>query len=93
MARARGSFLDTIWARLIAGLVALLFAGALAWLNRGALTGSAPSGPLAACLEERLGHVDKLIADGAVKPDKADEFRIRARQFCEQTVPVGASGS
>jgi hypothetical protein len=85
------SFLDTIWARVVAGLVALVFAGLLVWLNRDALTGgtNAAAGPLAACLAERLAHVDRLIADGVVKAGQADEFRIRARQFCEQTVPAG----
>lgn len=88
MARTQGTFLDTVWARLIAGLVAASVSGLLVWINRDALTSSpAATGPLAECLAERLGHVDKLIADGVVTAGQADEFRIRARQFCEQTAP------
>jgi hypothetical protein len=87
VARKQGTFLDSVWARLIAGLVAATVSGLLVWINRDALTGAAaPTGPLAECLAERLGHVDKLIVDGVVSSGQADEFRIRARQFCEQTV-------
>ncbi len=87
MARKERPFLDTVWARLIAGLVAASVSGLLVWINRDALSGAAaPTGPLAECLAERLGHVDKLVADGVVKGGQAGEFRIRARQFCEQTV-------
>ena len=88
MAPAGGSFLDTIWARLLAGLVALVFAGILAWINRDALSGpEAASGPLAECLAERLGDVDAMVADGVISDGQAAQFRIRARQLCEQTVP------
>jgi len=87
VARRQRAFLDSVWARLIAGLVAATFTGLLVWINRDALTsGPATDGPLAECLAERLGHVDKLVADGVVTEGQAGEFRIRARQFCEQTV-------
>jgi len=82
----RQSFLDTIWARLIAGLVALAAAGVLAYLSRDAIwttAGTDPEGSPTACLEEQLGHIDKLVAEGAVKSGQVAEMRIRARQFCE----------
>lgn len=85
---ARASFLDTIWARLIAGLVALAASGLLAYLNLAALTGTVESGgdgPLTACLEKRLGYVEAMVADGVVKTGHAAELRIRARQQCGQT--------
>ena len=82
----RTSFLDTIWARLIAGLVALTAAGSLAYLNREAFF-APPMGSQvdahSACLEERFKDIDDMVADGTVKPGQAAEFRIRARQLCQ----------
>jgi hypothetical protein len=88
--RSGRSFLDTVWARVIAGLVALAAAGALVALNRDALFGSGAHEPIADCLNEQLGLVEKLVSEGKVQPGQVDEMRIRARQLCAQApVPGG----
>ncbi len=42
---------------------------------------------LAACIAERAGHVDKMIADGVIDAAQADSFRARAIAFCQQQFP------
>jgi len=83
----RKSFLDTVWARLIAGLVAATFAALLVWINRDALMETAGGGLQDTCLAQRMADIDKLVADGTISGGQAKEFQIRARQLCAQSAP------
>jgi hypothetical protein len=86
------SFADTAAARGIAALVLVLVILSLIWLHRHDLFLSeqpAASNPaLAACIAERVGHVETMQDEGVITPQQAESFRARAIQFCEQTVPA-----
>ncbi len=73
--------------------VALVMIAALAAIHRDDLTANSettaegPPGALAACLAERLGAVDQMIADGVVGPEKASLFKDRAQALCHTQNP------
>lgn len=42
---------------------------------------------LAACLEERVGHVDQMKADGVINEHQHGQFASRARSLCQAQNP------
>lgn len=84
------SFIDGPGARIVAVLVLIGVGAVLAamhWDDVFAPEGEAGAGldpAVAACIAERVGHVDRMVADGVVAAAQADSFRARAIQFCEQ---------
>ncbi len=42
----------------------------------------APQGAYAACLADRHGAVDQMVADGVIGPDKEALFKSRAEALC-----------
>ena len=85
--------LDRRGARFTAIVVAAVMVAALGYIHRDDLmagpvdTANAPTGALARCLEERLGAVDQMIADGVVGPEKASLFKDRAQALCHAQNP------
>lgn len=85
-----GGFLESGKARVLAGFVALAGLALLAAYNWELMFPPPPppeaavSGPpeLIACLKERTGAVDKMLADGVVGQAQYAEFRGRAEAFC-----------
>lgn len=80
-------FLDTIWMRLIAALVAicgvLLFVAANQDFLSRAFAGSAgESGPYEACLNERMEAVERLAQEAGYTAKQRELAEIRAREFC-----------
>lgn len=99
------SFADTIFARLIALLLAIGF-GAILYLNWGSdfeelFAGSSPAIPISAgipqvenenaaleaCLQQRVGDVDKMKADGIISDSQYAQFRQRAEDLCRAQNP------
>lgn len=83
-------FADSLAARGIAGLVVLASAAgilAVAWddLFPAPVAGIEASGnpELTACLQERVGAVNKMREDGVIDATQYDQFRARAESFCE----------
>lgn len=37
---------------------------------------------LAACLEERVGHVEQMFADGLINEGQKEQFAVRAQALC-----------
>lgn len=84
------SFVDGPGGRITAGIVLVLVAAALAFYHREDLFGSeqvtSTGNPaLDACLAERLGQVERMVADGVVEGAQAEAFRSRAAELCRQT--------
>lgn len=42
---------------------------------------------LAACLEERIGHVEQMKADGVINEHQYGQFSGRARALCQEQNP------
>ena len=87
-------FLDGRGARLAAGgviVVGLAVLTAFHWEDLFPPPAAEVAGnpELAACIAERGGHVDKMVADGVIGADQAEGFRARAIAFCEQQFPPG----
>jgi hypothetical protein len=81
------SFLDRPIARVLALCVALLCAGALAWLHRADLfpTTFAPQAaddPFARCFAERSAEVDRMLSEGMIDQARAELFKSRAEAMC-----------
>ncbi|UUX52031.1 hypothetical protein NUH88_10070 [Nisaea acidiphila] len=88
----RTAFLDSWRARALAGLVLVGAASSLAYLHRGDIAGflGAPeekampaNGPLAECLSQRYGAVDKMLQEGIIDEAKHRLFRQRAAAMCQ----------
>lgn len=88
----RAAFLDSWRARAIAGLVLVGAAATLAHLHRDDIAGllGAPeeeampaNGPLAECLSQRYGAVDKMLEEGIIDEAKHRLFRRRAAAMCQ----------
>lgn len=89
---AADPFIDSWRARLVAGLVLILSAASLAYIHREDLTVLAGGDPaqavpvnpaLAACLTERYGAVDRMLAEGVIDDAKHTLFRQRAAAMCQ----------
>ena len=83
-------YLDGRGARIVAGAVlvfSLAMIGFLARENFLPATEEAAQSTgnpeLDACLEERVGAVDQMRADGVINAGQYDQFRARAVGFCE----------
>ncbi|MEO9901967.1 hypothetical protein [Nisaea sp.] len=85
-------FIDSRRARLVAGLVLILSVASLAYIHREDLTvlkgvDDAPALPanpeLAACLSERYGAVDRMLAEGVIDDAKHTLFKQRAAAMCQ----------
>ncbi|MEQ8332494.1 hypothetical protein [Nisaea sp.] len=85
-------FIDSRRARLVAGLVLVVAVSMLVYFHRAdlrTLAGgrAAPETPatpeLAACLSERYGSVDRMLADGVIDDVKHTLFRQRAAAMCQ----------
>lgn len=81
------SFFDSIWARLIAALVALggvaLFVAAnpVLFEPEAEMAGAGNSG-YQQCLDERIAAVDKLAAEAGFSIKQKELARIRAAETC-----------
>lgn len=89
---AAAPFIDSRRARLVAGLVLVVAASTLVYIHRadlkalagGSATPEKPANPeLAACLSERYGAVDRMLADGVIDDVKHTLFRQRAAAMCQ----------
>jgi len=85
-------FIDSRRARFVAGLILVVAGSALVYIHRADLTALAggsgapatPANPeLAACLSERYGAVDRMLADGVIDDVKHTLFRQRAAAMCQ----------
>jgi len=87
---AGGAFIDSWRARAVAGLVLAGAVASLAYLHRDDIAGllgeepvAAPAnGPLADCLAERYGAVDRMRDEGIIDEAKHRLFRQRAEAMC-----------
>lgn len=82
--------------RIIAIGVMLFSASILAWYHRADLLPSPeadqPDNPaLEACLTQRLGEIDTMVADGLITPEQAGPFKTRAQAFCHETTAAPPS--
>ncbi len=81
--------IDGWFGRVLAFIVILVCATALIFINRTKLFGTdAPTDEifnpeLTACLENRVGAIDKMRADGVIDEGQYSVFRGRAELFCE----------
>ncbi len=85
-------FIDSWRARLVAGLVLILSVASLVYIHREDITmlargDDAPAMPanpeLAACLAERYGAVDRMLAEGVIDDAKHTLFKQRAAAMCQ----------
>lgn len=88
------AFIDRPAARYVAGGIAGLMVLLLLVINREALFGGsaqveveAANPDYVACLEERLGHVDGMVADGVITSVQAEDFKARATALCAGQFP------
>lgn len=84
--------LDRPAARLVAVAVMLAAFGALGVIHRDDLTAwlAGPvvkDDPLARCISEHHGTIDKGVTDGIFTPEQAALFKSRAEALCRSTVP------
>jgi hypothetical protein len=96
MARPSGPALDRPLAR---GLALLLCVGCIAllvWIERERLFPSedaaGPDNPAQACMAERFGQIDRMVAEGVIETAQAELFKSRAAAMCQDTVGGGGSG-
>lgn len=87
------SFLDGMVMRILAGVVIVACVGALAYLNRDKLV-DRPDGEAVSlnpefvkCRDTRVGHVEKMLADGVIKQGKLAVFKKRAIEACAGQFP------
>ncbi|MBZ0215970.1 MAG: hypothetical protein K8F25_05425 [Fimbriimonadaceae bacterium] len=85
----QGQGIDGRLGRVIAILVILVCVVSLGIINRAKLFGwgdadtATPNPELAACLEERVGAVDRMRGEAVINAAQYDLFRGRAEAFCE----------
>lgn len=83
-------------ARLIAIMVMVASAGVLTWHHRDDLfpapeeEATSINPEREACLTQRFGEIDTMIADGIINQQQADQFRTRAEAFCIGTTAPGS---
>ena len=81
-------FLHTVWARLIAALVAIGGIALFVATNQATLFGSgsemtgAGNGTYRQCLDERLAAVDKLAAEAGFTVKQKELAEVRAAETC-----------
>ncbi|NIA69560.1 hypothetical protein HBA54_13240 [Pelagibius litoralis] len=91
------SFLDRPLARVCAVGIALLMVAVLGWMHRDDILpspeGAAPAAddPVARCLAERSGDIDRMVAEGTITAEQAQLFKGRAEALC-QAQQGGGSG-
>lgn len=86
-------FIDSWRARAVAGMVMICCCLSLAYLHRADIAvllgapdpaqAAAASGPLAECLAERFGAVDKMLSEGLIGEEQHRLFRNRAAAMCQ----------
>jgi hypothetical protein len=80
------AFLDSLWARGLALLVAAAAAGALVYIHRDDVWPTATvadaDDPFYACFAERAADIDKLLAEGTITGPQALQFKGRAEAMC-----------
>ena len=83
-------FLDGRGARIVAGAVLVFSLGMIGFLGRENFMPAAEetvqstgNPELDACLQERVGAVDQMRADGVINAGQYEQFRGRAVAFCE----------
>jgi hypothetical protein len=96
MARSGSPSLDRPLAR---GLALLLCVGCIAllvWIEREQLfpseAAAGPDDPAQACIAERSGQIDRMLAEGVIEPAQAELFKSRAAAMCQDTVGGGGGG-
>ena len=84
----KDSFLDTIWARLLAALVAIGGVALFVATNQATLSGSgtemagAGNGTYRQCLDERLAAVEKLAKEAGFTVKQIELAEARAAETC-----------
>jgi hypothetical protein len=87
---AASSFADGVWARLLAAAVIAVAGAILVYYHRDDLFGSdgvAASGAppqVAACLEQRVGSIERMRADGVIDETQFAAFKANAEAMCWQ---------
>lgn len=97
-----GSVLDRPAARVVAGLVFLGMVGLLGWLHRDDLfpNAKAPSPAAAgedpallACLAQRTGDVDRMLAEKLIDAARAEAIRASIEGICRSQIQKTPGGS
>jgi hypothetical protein len=88
-------FVDRPAARFLAVGVALLMAAVLAYMHRDDFfppekAAVNPNDPVARCLAERAGDIDKLQAEGTITTEQATLFKSRAEALCQAQLGGGS---
>lgn len=86
------AFADSRAARLVAMLLIAAGIAVIAWHHRADILPrpepeTAANPELFACISERTAQVAGMLADGVIDEGRANSFRARAIQFCEQQFP------
>lgn len=96
--RRSTNFADTRTAKAGAVLILAASLSGLAYLNRDLLLPtdggreSSLNPEFVACLDERSGHVDQLLADVTISAEQAESFRHRGEALCAAQYPPDGSG-
>ncbi|MBD8875024.1 hypothetical protein [Roseibium polysiphoniae] len=99
------SSLDGSGGRLVALAIAISCLALMVWLGRedvpfvrdaiAMVTGKEPEAQtsgnpeLDACLSNRVGDIDQLLAEGMIKDSQYPSFKRRATSYCETQFPAG----
>lgn len=93
--RREAHFLDRPPARFCAVGLALLMAGVLVFMHRDDLfppdQAAVSEDPVARCLAERAGDIDKMAAEGTITAEQASLFKGRAAALCQSQMGGGNS--
>lgn len=86
--------IDGALGRAIAGVVFLGVLAALAWIHWADVfpppeADAAANPALAACMEARLGDIEKMLQDGVIDDTQAQQFKSRATALCESATEEG----
>jgi hypothetical protein len=90
----KDTFLDTIWARLLAALIAIGGIALFVATNQATLSGSgtemagAGNGSYRQCLDERMVAVDKLAAEAGFTVKQKELALLRAAETCRNMSPA-----
>ena len=84
----KGRFLHTVWARLLAALIAIGGIALFVATNQATLSGSgtemagAGNGAFQQCLNERMAAVDKLATEAGFTVKQKELAEVRAAETC-----------
>jgi hypothetical protein len=96
MPRHAGSFLDSLYARLLAGAVLALVVAALLTFHWEDIVSSdeaavAGDDPVTACIAQRSHEIDEMIRENPQMSSRRDTMIARVAPMCEDLLGEGAS--